>query len=313
MRPFLAGPPASGNGAGARTIDLPSADRILRRAELFVARRLEGIGPGAHRSLRLGEGVDLADIREYSPGDDVRAIDWNVTARTGHPHIRVYDADRETSAFLVIDRSASMAFGTAARTKETLARELVAAVSVLVLRRGNRLGGLLFGEGRRAGLPLASGRRAALRLLQLMQDVEPRERVRSRLDLALEEADRVVRRRSIVVVVSDFLDAGSWEAPLGRLGVRHEVIAAEIRDPRENELPAVGPVVLEDPETGRQMELDTSRTRTREAFSAAVAEQTAERARTIARARASHLVVSTDGDWLGDLLRFLEHRRRRRR
>ncbi len=292
--------------------DLPTADRVLRRAELTIARKLEGLGPGAHRSARLGEGLDLVDIREYAPGDDVRTVDWNVTARTGHPHVRVYEADRETSAFFVLDRSASMGFGTAAATKEALLRQLVAAVCVLVLRHGNRLGGMLFGNERQAGLPLSSGRRAALRLLQLLDDEPPAERVGSRLDLALEETGRVVRRRSIVVVVSDWLDAGAWEDPLRRLAHRHEVIAAEIRDPREYLLPVVGPLVLEDPETGRQLEIDTSRPAVREAFSAAAEEASRKRALALTGAGAAHLMVSTDRDWLADLIRFLERRRARR-
>lgn len=296
-----------------RTLDLPSADRVLRKAELWVGRRLEGLGAGVHRSLRLGEGIELADIREYVPGDDVRAIEWNVTARTGHPHVKIYEADRETSAFLVIDRSASMAFGTASRTKEELLRQLVAAVAVLILRRGNRLGGMLFGDERRAGLPLSYGKRAALRLLQLLDDVHPEEGVGSRLDRALDEAVRIVRRRSIVVVVSDWLEAGAWEAPLGRLALRHEVIAAEVRDPREDELPDIGPMILEDPETGRQLELDTSRPEVRRAFAEAAAAQRAKRHESIVGTGAAHLVVSTDRDWLEDLLRFLEHRKRRRR
>ncbi|MGH2705212.1 MAG: DUF58 domain-containing protein [Actinomycetota bacterium] len=296
-----------------RTLDLATPDRVLRKVELWVGRRLEGVGPGAHRSLRLGEGVELADIREYVPGDDVRAIDWSVTARTGVPHVRIYEADREANIFFVIDRSASMSFGTAARTKEQLLREVVAAVSVLVLRRGNRLGALLFAEQRLAGLPPSWGRRAALRLLRTIEETAPAERVGGRLDLALDEAVRVVRRRSVVVVVSDWLDTAKWEAPLGRLSSRHEVIGVEIRDPREQTIPEVGPLILEDPETGRQLEVDTSRPDLRERFAEAAAAQRARRAEAIAAAGAAHLVVSTDREWLDDLLRFLTHRRRRRR
>lgn len=295
------------------TSDLLAPDRVLRKAELTVARRLDGIGPGAHRSIRLGEGVELSDIREYTPGDDVRTIDWNVTARTGHPHVRVYDADREANALLVVDRSASMLFGTADHTKEALLREVVGAVAALVLRRGDRLGGLVFSDVPLEGLPMSSGRRGALRLLQIVASNAPSERATSRLDLALEEAARVLRRRSIVVVVSDWIDAGDWESALRRLTHRHEVICAEIRDPREEQLPAAGPIVFEDPETGRQIEVDTSRTRTTEAFAAAVAADRAQRERTIVGTGAAHLVVSTDRDWLADLLRFLERRRRSRR
>jgi uncharacterized protein (DUF58 family) len=295
------------------TIDLPAADRALRKAELWVGRRLDGVGPGHHRSIRLGEGIELADIREYVPGDDVRAIDWNVTARTGRPHIRVYEADRDTSALVVVDRSASMAFGTAGRTKEALTRELVAALSVLVLRRGDRLGGLLYSDHRLSTVRASSGRRSALRLLHEVGETVPEEGRGSRLDLALEEAYRIAKRRSLVVVVSDWLDAGDWAMPLHRLASRHEVVAAEIRDPREDELPAVGTLVLEDPETGRQLEIDTSSAKIREAFVTAAAEQRARLASVIGGTGASHLVVSTDRDWLEDLLRFLERRRRRRR
>ncbi len=251
------------------TIDLPAADRALRKAELWIARRLDGIGPGHHRSLRLGEGIEIADIREYVPGDDVRTIDWNATARTGRPHVRVYDADRETSALVVVDRSASMAFGTAGRTKEALARELVAAVSVLVLRRGDRLGGLLFSDHRLAAVRASSGRKAALRILHEVGETTPVEGAGSRLDLALEEAYRIARRRSLVIVVSDWLDAGDWRMPLHRLSSRHEVIAAEIRDPREDALPSVGTLTLQDPETGKQLDVDTSREKVREAFASA--------------------------------------------
>ncbi|MGH2725619.1 MAG: DUF58 domain-containing protein [Actinomycetota bacterium] len=293
--------------------DLPAADRALRKAQLWIARRLDGVGPGQHRSLRLGEGVELADIREYVPGDDVRAIDWNVTARTGHPHVRVYEADRETSALVVADRSASMGFGTAGRTKEGLLRELIAALAVLILRRGDRLGGLLFAERRLQGVRMSSGRRAALRLLHAVGETMPEEGSRGRIDLALEEAGRIARRRSLIVVVSDFIDAGDWEPALKRLTARHEVIAAEIRDPREDALPDVGVLMLEDPETGRQLEVDTTKAKFRESFAAAAAAQRQRIARTITATGAAHLVVATDRDWLADLLRFLERRRRRRR
>ncbi len=294
-------------------LDLLAPDRVLRKAELLFARRLDGFGPGAHRSIRLGEGVELADIREYTPGDDVRTIDWNVTARTGRPHVRVYDADREASALVLADRSASMTFGTARYTKEALLQQLIAAVAVLVLRRGDRLGGLVFADSPLQVLPLSTGRRAALRLLQVVADNPPRERAGGRLDLALDEIARVARRRAVIIVASDFIDAGEWEQPLRRLAHRHEVIAAEIRDPREHELPAIGPIVLEDPETGRQLEIDTNRVKTLEAFAAAVEADRARRAQTIAAAGASHLIVSTDRDWMIDLLHFLERRKRMRR
>lgn len=292
------------------SVNLPRAERILRKMEMEVLRRLDGVNAGARRSSALGAGTDLAEIREYSPGDDVRSIDWNVTARTGHPHVRVHEPEREVSAFFVIDRSASMGFGTAAQTKEELLQQVVAAVSSIILRSGDRIGGMLFGSEHLTALPFSSGRRAALRLLQLLDDVRPEEGRRSRLDLALDEASRVVKRASVVVVVSDWIDAGSWEESLKRLTHRHEVIAVEIRDPREAELPSVGPMVLQDPETGAQLELDTSRPELRQAYQLAAQKQISTREQTLRASGASHLVVSTDRDWVLDLTHFLAHRRR---
>jgi uncharacterized protein (DUF58 family) len=291
-------------------VSLPLAERTLRKMELQVIRRLDGVNSGVHRSTFLGGGTDLAEIREYLPGDDVRSIDWNVTARTGHPHVRIYDPEREVSAFFVIDRSASMGFGTAARTKEELLQEVVAAVSAIMLRSGDRIGGMLFGDEHLTALPFSSGRRAALRLLELLEEVKPEEGRKSRLDLALDEANRVVQRASVVVVVSDWISAGGWEEPLKRLAHRHEVLAVEIRDPRENLLPPVGPLVLQDPETGNQLELDTSRPQLREAYQAAAEQELRRREEMLAASGAGHLIVSTDRDWLLDLTSFLMRRRR---
>lgn len=291
-------------------VNLPLAERTLRRMELQVLRRLDGAGAGMRRSAQLGGGTDLAEIREYLPGDDVRSIDWNVTARTGEPHVRVHEQEREVSAFFVVDRSASMGFGTAAQTKEELLQQVVAAVSSIILRSGDRIGGMLFGEEHLTALPFSSGRRAALRLLQLLEEVKPEEGRLSRLDLALEEANRVVKRASVVVVVSDWISAGSWEESLKRLAHRHEVLAVEIRDPRDSLLPSVGPLVLQDPETGKQFELDTSRPQVRAAFQAAAEEEIRKREKTLGACGVGHLVVSTDRDWLVDLTSFLVRRRR---
>lgn len=291
-------------------VNLPLAERTLRRMEMQVLRRLEGAGAGAHRSAYLGDGMDLAEIREYLPGDDVRSIDWNVTARTGQPHVRVFEPEREVGVFFVIDRSASMGFGTAAQTKEELLQQVVAAVSAIILRSGDRIGGMLFGDEHLTALPFSSGRRAALRLLQLLEEVKPEEGRQSRLDLALDEANRVVKRSSVVVVVSDWISAGGWEEPLKRLAHRHEVLAVEIRDPREALLPPVGPLILQDPETGNQLELDTSRPHVRQAYEAAAEEQIRRREQTFAASGAGHLVVSTDRDWVLDLTNFLRRRRK---
>lgn len=298
---------------GARSsVKLPKAERILREMELEVVKRLNGLNTGAHRSPYLGHGTELAEIREYLPGDDVRAIDWNVTARTGHPHVRTYETERDTSAFFVIDRSASMGFGTAAQTKEELLQQVIAGVAALMLRRGDRIGGSLFGETRLAGLNFTSGRKAALRLLELLTEVKPVEGRGSRLDLALDEANMVVRRPSVIVVVTDWLGGGSWKEPLARVAHRHEVIAVEIGDPREAFLPSIGPLILQDPETGRQLELDTSRPELMQAYQAAAEKQIKLRQEWIAASGARHLVISTDRDWLADLTAFLAPKRHHR-
>ncbi|MDQ4143510.1 MAG: DUF58 domain-containing protein [Actinomycetota bacterium] len=295
--------------ASESRVKLPLAERVLREMELQVVKRLSGMNTGVHRSRYLGEGTELAEIREYLPGDDVRSIDWNVTARTGHPHVRTYESERDTSAFFLIDRSASMGFGTAAQTKEELLQQVVAGVSALVLRRGDRIGGMLFGDGRLAALDFSSGRRAALRLLELLVEVKPEEGRGSRLDLALDEANMVVRRPSVIVVLSDWLGGGSWKEALTRLAHRHDVIAVEIGDPREAFLPSVGPLVLQDPETGHQLELDTSRPNLVQAYQAAAEKQIKQREEWIAGAGARHLVVSTDRDWLSDIMAFLARKR----
>jgi uncharacterized protein (DUF58 family) len=281
--------------------------------ELQVRKRLSGLNAGVHRTRYLGDGTELAEIREYRPGDDVRYIDWNVTARTGNPHVRIYESERNTSAFFLIDRSASMGFGTAAQTKEELLQQVVAGVSAMVLHSGDRIGGMLFGDTRLAELDFTSGRKAALRLLELLVEVRPEEGRGSRLDIALEEAGRVVRRPSVIVVLSDWLGGGPWKEPLTRLAHRHEVIAVEIGDPREAFLPSVGPLILQDPETGRQLELDTSRPNLVQAYRAAAEKQIRLREEWIAAAGARHLVVSTDRDWLSEVMAFLSRKRHYRR
>lgn len=294
------------------SVTLPDAERILREMEIQVLKRLNGLNPGVHRSPFLGDGTELAEIREYLPGDDVRTIDWNATARTGHPHVRTYESERDTSAFFLVDRSASMGFGTASQTKEQLLRQVVAGVSAMMLRRGDRIGGMLFGDGRLAELNFTSGRRGALRLLELLAEVPPVEGRGGRLDLALDEANMVVRRPAVVVVLSDWLGSGSWKEPLTRLAHRHDVIAVEVGDPRESLLPSVGPLVLQDPETGRQLELDTSRPELLHAYQEAALRQIKQRQDEIGASGARHLVVSTDRDWLSDITAFLARRRHQR-
>lgn len=304
----------------ARTAKLPAPSslppaEVLRRLELTVTRRLDGLLHGDYRGLVPGHGSEPGETRQYQPGDDVRRIDWNVTARTIEPHVRESVADRELETWVVLDASASMAFGTAACEKRDLALAATAAVGHLTSRGGNRIGAILAPapDGTATTVPARSGRvhlQALLRrtLGALRPETSPPP---VGLAAALERTLRTVRRRGLVVVVSDFLDPGPWDKPLRALATRSEVLAVEVVDPRELALPDVGMVQLVDPETGDVREVNTSDSRFRRRFTEAAASQREAVARRIRRAGADHLVLSTDRDWLVDLARFVAWRRQR--
>jgi uncharacterized protein (DUF58 family) len=289
-----------------------SPAEVLRRLELTVTRRLDGMLQGDYRGLVPGHGSELGETREYQAGDDVRRIDWNVTARTITPHVRETIADRELETWALVDVSASLDFGTARCHKRDLAVATVAAVGHLTSRTGNRMGAVTL-EGERARITPARGGRANLEaLLRRVIEVATHEH-QGRGDLArgLHIMGSTMRRRGLAVVVSDFLDPGDWERPMRALSARHEVLAVEIVDPRELELPDVGVVDLVDPETGRVREVSTRDRRMRQRYAAAAAAQRDEIARRIRRAGADHLVLRTDRDWLLDLARFVAWRRER--
>jgi uncharacterized protein (DUF58 family) len=284
----------------------------LRQLELLVTRKLDGLLQGDHQGLVPGGGSEPGDGRPYQPGDDVRRMDWNLTARSGAPHVRTDVADRELTTWLVIDTSASLDFGTARCEKRELALAAAAAFGFLTARDGNRVGALLTGPDGPSVVPPRSGRS---HLLALLHRLEQRERAGpGTVDLtaALRRARLAARRRGLVVVVGDLLDRGPWERELRALSARHEVVVAEVRDPREAELPPVGLLTLVDPETGRRLEVQTANAKVRARFAAAAAEQRAARQRSVAAAGAAHLVLSTDRDWLLDVVRFVAGRRRRR-
>jgi uncharacterized protein (DUF58 family) len=278
----------------------PLSASSLRALELTVGRRVDGLLSGDYRSAFAGLGSELWQVRVYEPGDDVRRIEWNVTARTGEPHVRVELAERVLVTWLVLDASASMAFGTADRRKADVAEGVAIAVGYAATKRGNRLGTISFGEqptvepprqGRRALLDLPAGGTGGLRD-------------------ALELADRVVRQRALVVLVSDFRGPPDWRAPLLRLAGRHTVLAVEVRDPREQELADVGELRLVDPETGRQLRVDTGDRRLRERFAAAAAVERRELVAALASAGVRHVPLSTEGDWLRPLAAFLRRKER---
>ncbi|SFP45898.1 Protein of unknown function DUF58 [Geodermatophilus dictyosporus] len=287
------------------------ADVLLQRLELTVRRRLDGLLQGDHLGLVPGSGSEAGDSRTYHPGDDVRRMDWPVTARTQVPHVRETVADRELETWAVVDLSASLDFGTGLCDKRDLAIAGLAAVSHLTVRGGNRLGAVVTTGERVDRYPAQAGRLAADRLLRAVV-ATPRATSGRRGDLAaaLETLRRPPRRRGLVVVVSDFLGDTDWERPLRGLGARHELLAIEVVDPRELELPDVGLLTVVDPESGQTLEVPTGDAEFRARFAAGAAEQRRAVAAGLRRAGAGHLQLRTDRDWLMDVVRFVADRRR---
>jgi uncharacterized protein (DUF58 family) len=274
---------------------------------------MEGLLAGDYRSTLLGDGTELSQVRPYVPGDDdVRRIDWNVTARTNVPHVRVHLAERVLVTWLVLDTSASMHFGTADRRKADVAEGVGIAVGHVATRRGNRLGLVTFGDEKPRALPPRQGRLGLLGLLSALRDQANAENTgASSLAEALHRTAALARQRSAVIVVSDFRGPLDWRRPLLELAGRHDVVAVEIRDPREQELPNAGVLWLVDPETGRQLRADTGNERLRARFVAAAAAERAELARVLAAAGARHVVLTTAGDWLRSFAVFLRRGARR--
>ncbi len=286
----------------------PIPDRLLRALDVSVGRRLEGLLAGDYRSAVLGAGTELAQIRPYEPGDDVRRIDWNVTARTGLPHVRVDLAERVLVTWLVLDTSPSMQFGTAERRKADVAEGVAVAIGHLATRRGNRLGAITFGDARPRATPVRQGRPGLIGLLTALRDEtipEGRRAGATSLGEAARRAGALAQQRSLVVIVSDFRGPRDWRRPLLELAGRHEVVAVEIRDPREQELPNAGELWLVDPETGRQLRVNTRSERLRRRFAAAAEAERRDLARGLASIGVRHLVLTTSGEWLRPLAVFL--------
>jgi uncharacterized protein (DUF58 family) len=288
----------------------PMPEALLRALEITIGRRVEGLLAGDYRSSLYGDGTELAQVRPYIPGDDVRRIDWNVTARTGEPHIRVQLAERVLVTWLVLDTSASMRFGTAERRKADVAEGAALAIGHVATRRGNRLGIVTFGDAQPRGLPARQGRMGLVGLLTALREESPADRLGpTSLGEALARTGALARQHSLVVVVSDFRGPRDWRRPLLELAGRHDVLALEIRDPREQELPNVGALWLVDPETGQLLRVDTRSRRLRERFAAEASNERSELTRELASLGVRHLVLSTSGDWLRSLAAFLKRRR----
>jgi uncharacterized protein (DUF58 family) len=286
-------------------------EQALKHLELLFTRRPDGLLQGDHPGLLPGPGSEVAETRPYVIGDDVRRMDWNATARTTVPHVRLTLADRELTTWIVLDASASMDFGTARMEKRDLAVGAAASVAFLTERAGNRLGAQITGPQGIRRIPPRTGRRHLLTILRAALD---RPRVApgaagSTLAEGLREL-RVLPARGLVAVVSDFLETG-WERPLRTVAHRHQVLAVETVDPREMELPDVGLLTVVDPETGRRREVSTHARRLRDRYAEAALEQRALIKQSIRRAGAAHLRLHTDRDWVRDVVRYVEDQRRR--
>jgi uncharacterized protein (DUF58 family) len=277
--------------------------------ELAVLRRLDGLLQGDYAGLLPGHGTETGEARPYVPGDDPRRIDWAVTARTSEPHVRDTVADHELELWLVVDTSASLAFGTARTDKRELGWSAAGAFALLAARGGNRIGAVTTGP--RRVFPPRSGRAHVGAVLAALHE-EPEDGTAGDLAGTLAAVRRNAHRRGMVVVVSDFLEPPGWERPLRALAERHDVIAVEVVDPRELELPDVGLLQVLDPETGRRRYVDTRPASVRAAYAREAAAQRAAVARAITGAGADHLRLHTDRDWVVDLVRFVGSRKSRR-
>lgn len=287
----------------------PLPEPLLRALELTIGRRVDGLLAGDHRSSILGRGTELAQVRPYAPGDDVRLIDWNVTARTGEPHVRVHLAERVLVTWIALDASPSMAFGTAERRKADVALGVALALGHAASVRGNRVGMVGFGGVQEHVIPPRQGRAGLVGLLLALREAhEPSTGTGSGLAVSLRRLAAAAQQRALVAVVSDFRGPLDWQPAVLELAGRHEVLAVEIRDRREQELTPAGVLHLVDPESGRRLRVDTDDRRLRERFAEAAARERRTVADAFAAAGVAHVVLHTEGDWLRELAGFLRRR-----
>jgi uncharacterized protein (DUF58 family) len=298
-----------------RSVPVPqvaSRSDVLRRLELELRRRLDGRLSGDHLTTSNGPGSERAGARAYEPGDDARLIDWNLTARMGQAHVRRNEADREVETWIVADRSASLDFGTASSEKRDVVLAATAAFGMLRLGGGNRVGIVISGTDALTHRPARQGRAALMAALSAVHDT-PRQTHgpsgSTDLGAALRWLRGAVRRRAQVVVVSDFLDKGSWERELRLLAVHHDVVAVHVTDPRELSIPDVGILAVVDTETGRQRYLHTGTPGLRQRYAEAARERSTAIRSTVHASGADYLPLSTGRDWLTDIVRFATTRR----
>lgn len=289
-------------------------ERLLRQLEWRVIRRLDGLLQGDYRTLFYGSGADFADLREYEPRDDIRHIDWNVTARMNSPYVRQYVEDRDINAWFFLDRSPSMGFGPAQRPKELVLTEFVATLARLLIRGGNRVGAILYNNRLEQTIPPRSGRNQVLRLMRdLLQPPAAPIGTTTDLNELLSAGLNTLHRRSLVFVISDFISEEGWERPLSLLARRHELVAIRLYDPRETELPDAGIIVVEDAETGEQLRVDTGNPTFRRRFYEAAQRREALLKENTRRAGVDLYAISTEEELVSAIVRLASLRKQQRK
>ncbi|MEM7802938.1 MAG: DUF58 domain-containing protein [Chloroflexota bacterium] len=293
-------------------------EQLLKRLDWQIIRRLDGLLQGDYRALFYGNGIDFADLREYQPNDDIRHIDWNVTARMNAPYVRQFIEDRDLTAWFVLDLSRSMTFGPEDRQKQTILNNFVITMARILTRSGIRVGALLCDHQVEKSIPPRTGRKQVLRLIRelyrpnLIGDTTPKEDGMTAMSSILQQALNGIKRRVLLFVVSDFISQPGWESPLTLLNQRHELIAVRIFDPREVELPDAGLLVIQDSETGEQLYVDTSDRGFRQRFKAAADERERALAHTFKRNGVDLLTLSTEDDLVKQILNFAAKRKKRK-
>ncbi len=298
----------------APTKNAPTPERILQRLDWRVIRRLDGLLQGDYRTLFYGDGLDFTDLREYQVQDDIRHIDWNVTARMNSLYVRQYVEDRDITAWFLLDLSPSMSFGPLERPKEVVLIDLVTTLARLLTRNGNRVGAILYNNRIERTIPPRGGRNQVLRLIrELLRETEAPAKTTTDLNVLLNAGLNTLKRRSLVFVISDFISEPGWQRPLSLLNRRHELVGIRLWDPREVELPNAGLIVVEDAETGEQLYVETSNPEFRRRFlEAAERRETALKAN-LKRAGVDLFGMSTEEDLVGAIIRMAALRKKRRR
>ena len=291
----------------------PTPERVLQRLDWTVIRRLDGLLQGDYRTLFYGVGVDFADLREYQPEDDIRHIDWNVTARMNSPFVRQYVEDRELTAWFLLDRSPSMSFGPLERPKELVLTEFVATLARLLTRNGNRVGAILYNNAVERTIKPRGGRNQVLHLAHFLLQPPANLGTATNLNGLIQAGLGSIKRRSLIFLISDFISEPGWERPLTLLSRRHELVAIRLWDPREIELPNAGVIVMQDAETGEQLFVDTGDPVFRRRFGEAAAAREERLKEHVNRAGVDLYAISTEEDLVGALVRMAELRKRRRR